>query len=137
MYKLPDGQIDILSLIKPLEGLINPANRWVRLADSIPWERLEAELAPKLYSQRGAPAKPLRLLLGAMLIGDRLGLSDGETARQLQENPYLQYFVGFHEFRHERLFSPQTLTLFRRRLTPQLRRQLRRILREKATKQEA
>ena len=29
MYKLPDGQLDIFTLIHPLEDMLDPLNRWV------------------------------------------------------------------------------------------------------------
>ncbi len=38
----------------------------------------------------GAPAKSGRLAYGALLIKERLGLTDEETAEQVQENPDLQ-----------------------------------------------
>ncbi|NBU76758.1 MAG: transposase [Planctomycetes bacterium] len=43
----------------------------------------------------GAPAKSVRLAFGAIYIKQRLGLSDKETVLQIQENPYLQFFLGF------------------------------------------
>ena len=39
-------------------------------------------------------AKPLRLALGACIIQAEYGYSDEETALQIQEKLYLQYFCG-------------------------------------------
>ncbi len=78
--------------------MLDPENRWVVRARAMPWEELERVLSAKLYSSRGAPAKPLRMMLGAMMIGDHLKCSDAETVRQIQESPYMQYFVGLNEF---------------------------------------
>lgn len=128
MYKLPDGQLDIYTLIHPLEDMLDPENRWVVRARSMPWEELERVLSGKLYSSRGAPAKPLRMMLGAMMIGDHLKCSDAETVRQLQENPYMQYFVGLNEFTRERLFAPLSLSLFRKKITPAIDREIRHII---------
>jgi len=36
--------------------------------------------------------------LGALLIKERLGLTDRETVEAIQENPYLQFFIGYEEF---------------------------------------
>lgn len=130
MYKLPDGQLDIYTLIHPLADMLDPENRWVVRAASLPWEELERVLAAKLYSTRGAPAKPLRMMLGAMMIGDHLKCSDAETVRLIQENPYMQYFVGLNEFTRERLFAPLSLTLFRKKITPAVEREIRRIIKE-------
>ena len=128
MYKLPDGQLDIYTLIHPLADMLDADNRWVVRAKAMPWETLETRIAPKLYSSRGAPAKPLRMMLGAMIIGDFLKVSDAETVRQIQENPYLQFFIGLKEFTHEAVFAPLSLTLFRKRLTPEIEREIRQIL---------
>ncbi|MBQ3879375.1 MAG: transposase [Oscillospiraceae bacterium] len=133
MYKLPDGQLDIYTLIHPLEDMLDAENRWVVRAKAMPWETLEARIAPKLYSTRGAPAKPLRMMLGAMIIGDFLRVSDAETVRQIQENPYLQFFIGLQEFTHEAVFAPLSLTLFRKRLTPEIEREIRQIMKAAET----
>lgn len=130
MYKLPDGQLDIFTLIHPLEDMLDPENRWVVRAKETPWNLLEQQIAPQLYSSRGAPAKPLRMMLGAMMIGDLMNFSDAETVRQIQENPYLQYFIGLQEFTHQPVFAPLSLSIFRRRITPAINRQIRQILRE-------
>ena len=136
MYKLPDGQLDIFSLIGGLEDMLDPSNRWVKRAKETPWDALESELVPVLYSSRGAPAKPLRVMLGAMMIGDTMSVSDAETVRQIQENPYLQYFIGLTEFTHEAVFAPLSLTLFRKRITPEIEKKIRTIIRENAPKAE-
>ncbi len=128
MYKLPDGQLDIFTLIHPLEDMLNPKNRWVIRAKAMPWGELERVLSAKLYSSRGAPAKPLRMMLGAMMIGDYLKCSDAETVRQIQENPYMQFFVGMTEFRQERPFAPLSLSLFRKKITPAIDREIREII---------
>ena len=130
MYKLPDGQINIYSFVHPLEDMLDPANRWVVRSKSIPWEELELHLAARLYSTRGAPAKAVRMMLGAMMIADELGLTDAETVRQIEENPYMQYFVGYHEFTRRRPFTPLSLTLFRKRITPPVAREIRRIVKK-------
>ena len=129
MYKLPDGQLDIYTLIHPLEDMLDPENRWVVRAKAMPWEELERVLSARLYSSRGAPAKPLRMMLGAMYIGDHLKCSDAETVRQIQENPYMQYFVGLQEFQRRPPFNVSLFSQFRGRLTPEARRAFRGLLR--------
>ena len=63
----------------------------------------------------GRPAKSVRLALGAMIVKHKLSLSDEEVVEQIRENPYLQYFVGFEEFRTELPFDSSLMTLFRKR----------------------
>jgi len=63
----------------------------------------------------GAPALPSRVALGALLIKERLGLTDRETVEAIQENPYLQFFLGKEEFSHERPFDASVMVDFRKR----------------------
>lgn len=128
MYKLPDGQMDIYSLYNPMEKLLDPENRWVIWADRIPWAEVEKQWAPRLYARRGAPGKSVRMLLGSLLIQSKLGLSDRETLRMLQENPYMQYFAGFQEFTRGPLYDHTLLGAFKRRLDDEARRDVRRLL---------
>ena len=46
----------------------------------------------------GALAKPFRMALGALIIKEKLGISDRETVEQIKENPYLQYFIGLESY---------------------------------------
>ena len=66
-------------------------------------------------------AKPLRLALGACIIQAEYGYSDEETALQIQETPYLQYFCGYPGYDDEKLpFDPSLMVYFRKRLTPEV-----------------
>jgi len=68
----------------------------------------------------GAPAKPFRMALGALIIKERLGTSDEETVEQIRENPYLQYFLGLSEYSNEAPFEASMLVYFRKRLNREL-----------------
>ena len=77
--------------------------------------------AVRLESSKGNVAKPLRLALGACIIQAEYGYSDEETALQIQENPYLQYFCGYPGYDDEKLpFDPSLMVYFRKRLTPEV-----------------
>ncbi len=43
-------------------------NRWVIMAELIPWEEFEEEYAKQFKKEKGAPAKPFRMALGALII---------------------------------------------------------------------
>jgi len=134
MYKYDDGQLDIYAFIKPLESMLNMENRWVVRAKAIPWEALEDKYCAKLYSSIGAPAKNFRIMLGSLLIKQYLKISDAETVRQIQENPYLQYFIGLNEFTYDPVFTPSLFVSFRRRIDQKTMREIRKIVRT-ATKE--
>lgn len=101
----------------PFGGQLNPNNRWVVLSNLIPWSRAEKEYIKSLGDVRqGNKAFSVRLALGALVIQERLNLSDEETVRQITENPYLQYFIGLPSFQDEAPFHPSSMTHFRKRL---------------------
>lgn len=91
-------------------------NRWVKLSHVIPWNKLSAAYTKNLSADQGRRAKPARLVVGAVIIKHKLCLSDEETVLQIQENPYLQYFVGFSEFQLEKPFVPSLFVEIRRRM---------------------
>jgi len=63
----------------------------------------------------GAPAISGRIAFGALIIKERLGITDEETVEQIIENPYLQYFLGLHEYLEKPLFDPSMMVHFRHR----------------------
>ena len=46
---------------------------------------------------------------------ERLGLTDRETVDAIQENPYLQFFIGLEEFTLDRPFDATLMVDFRKR----------------------
>tara|TARA_R110002095_G_scaffold152042_1_gene131625 strand:+ start:888 stop:2465 length:1578 start_codon:yes stop_codon:yes gene_type:complete len=109
-------QLEFLDFALPFYGHLNPDNRWVTLARLVPWALVE-EIYHQSFSEGGlgAPALPARLALGALLIRERLQLSDRETVEAIRENPYLQFFIGRKEFSHARPFDPSVMVDFRQR----------------------
>jgi IS5 family transposase len=91
-------------------------NRWVIMEKMIPWSEFEAEYAAMFSSEIGAPAKSFRMALGALIIKEKLGISDRETVEQIRENPYLQYFIGMSGYSNEVPFDPSMLVHFRERI---------------------
>ena len=67
-------------------------------------------------SRLGRPAKQARLVVGAVIIEHKLCLSGRETVAQIQENPYLQYFVGLKSFQSKQVFSPTLFVDIRKRM---------------------
>jgi hypothetical protein len=84
----------------------------------IPWQEFEQEYEKYFDPDKGAPAKEFRMALGALIIKEKLGLSDRETVEQIKENPYLQYFIGLNSYQNEPSFDSSMLVHFRKRITP-------------------
>ena len=99
---------------------LSALNRWVKMAQIIPWSEFESEYAANFPADKGAPAKSFRMALGALIIKEKLGISDRETVEQIRENPYLQYFIGLSSYSNELAFNPSLLVHFRQRISPNL-----------------
>ena len=54
--------------------------------------------------------------MGAVIIKHKLCLSDEETVQQIQENPYLPYFVGFPGYQMQVPFAPSLVVEIRKRM---------------------
>jgi transposase, IS5 family len=117
MYRRPTpGQLSFENFYLPFGGKLSGENRWVKMAELIPWEDCESEYAEQLSENMGAPSKSFRMALGALIIKERLGTSDVETVEQIRENPYLQYFLGLSEYSDEAPFDSSMMVHFRKRL---------------------
>jgi len=119
MYRKSDKEI--IAAKKFEFGELSADNRWVIMAKQIPWTEFEEEYA-KNFSDKdhGAPAKSFRMALGALIIKERLGMSDIEIVEQIKENPYLQYFLGMSAYSNEAPFDASMLVHFRKRIGGEL-----------------
>ena len=69
MYKKNrNKQLAFSNFNQPLGLQLNPENRWVRKAETIPWDAIEERYAKLFPSNRGVPAKPLRMAFGSLLL---------------------------------------------------------------------
>jgi transposase, IS5 family len=119
------------------EGKLAQDNRWVKMSKLIPWTEFEEEYAQNFSAEgMGAPAKPFRIALGALIIKERLGVSDRETVEQIRENPYLQYFLGISEYSNRAPFEASMLVHFRQRIGEETVNRINRRIVEKASEKE-
>lgn len=56
------------------------------------------------------------MALGALIIKEKLGISDRETVEQIRENPYLQYFIGLTSYQEKAPFEASMMVYFRQRI---------------------
>ncbi|MBF0272241.1 MAG: transposase, partial [Magnetococcales bacterium] len=106
MIREPDKkQPSLPGFESPFERNLDPNNRWVKLAEVVPWEEFAAAYYSGMSADQGTPAKPARLMVGAVIIKHRQRWTDEETVLQIQENPYLQFFCGFSGFTLEQPFA--------------------------------
>lgn len=110
------NQLSFAEFRTPFEKGIDGNNRWVHLAEQIPWDKLARIYAKSLRDDFGRPAVDARVVIGAMIIKYKKSLSDEETIEEVCENPYLQFFLGFREFTHRRIFDPSLFVTLRKRM---------------------
>jgi len=114
--KTASNQLVLSDFFLPFEGKLNPDNRWVVLANYLPWEEMGKVYESKLSNDQGRVSISARCAIGALIIKHRLGFTDEETIAQIQENPYLQYFVGLSAFSDKKLFDSSLFVTIRKRL---------------------
>ena len=100
----------------PFQTALDKNNRWVKLGECIPWDDLAEGYYQGLCDTQGRPTKDARLVIGAVIIKHKLCLSDRETVSQIQENPYLQYFVGLPGYQKEEPFAASLFVEIRKRM---------------------
>lgn len=82
------------SLFFNFEATLNQKHPLFILANKIHWHVFEKAFLP-LYSQdKGRPAKPIRLMVGLLMLKHIRNVSDESVVEQWSENIYYQYFCG-------------------------------------------
>ena len=115
-----EQQISLTDFNQPLGMKLNENNRWVKKAAMIPWDAIEKKYAKLFPSNKGMPAKPLRMALGSLLIQKEYDYADRELTEQIRENPYYQYFIGLPGYEDKIPFVPSLLVEFRKRLSEEV-----------------
>lgn len=130
-------QMKFQNFYLPFGGELSGENRWVILAEQIPWQRIEQDYRELFSEDEGCPAKAARVGFGALIIKERLGTTDRETVEQIRENPYLQYFLGFAEYSNETPFHHSMMTHFRKRFNKETLAKINDMIVEAAVNQES
>ena len=122
MYKRHIGQVSMLESPEMFGSLpLDPTNDWIKLSKLVPWREFDLKYADNFRSKKGQRAIDSRMALGALLIKPAYkALSDEDITKEIAMNPYLQYFLGLHEYRYECPFDPSMMTRFRQRITPEM-----------------
>ena len=114
---ISQNQLSLVGFETPFTRTLRKDNRWVELADKLPWDILvNTYLNQMRNSDTGADGINARVAIGALIIKHMCDLSDRETVQQIQENMYMQYFIGYTSFSDEIPFDPSLFVNFRKRL---------------------
>jgi hypothetical protein len=111
------NQLTLCGFETPFAQALTTENRWVKLSEQIPWDKIVGKYDLQFKSAEGRPPISGRVVIGAVIIKHLLNLTDRETVMQIQENMFLQYFLGYSSFTNEAPFSPSLFVLIRERLS--------------------
>lgn len=99
-----------------LSNQLNPRDPLFVLSHQINWSAFEEQFGPLYKDGPGQPPKPVRLMVGLMMLQHMHGLSDEQVVHQWVQNPYWQYFCGYDYLQWELPSDPSSLTRWRNRL---------------------
>ena len=100
----------------PFDEHLDSENRWVQFSRILPWDKLASYYYRHMDSGMGAGTLEARIILGAVMIKHHENLSDEGTIEAIQENLYMQYFLGLPTFKKEKVFAPSLFVEIRKRL---------------------
>jgi len=105
-----------LSFYSTFEEQLNHRHSLYILANQVHWCIFEDALSKHYSRTMGAPAKPIRLMVGLLILKHLRNLSDESVVEQWAENAYYQYFCGEAVFAAQAPCVPTELVEFRKRI---------------------
>ena len=95
---------------------LDPGDPLLKLASAIPWQEFEESFSIHYTAATGAPSKPIRLMVGLLVLKQLENLSDEAVVLQWKRNPYYQAFCGMKEFQQKLPCHSTELVHFRKRI---------------------
>ena len=95
---------------------LDPGDPLLKLASAIPWQEFEESFSIHYTAATGAPSKPIRLMVGLLVLKQLENLSDEAVVLQWKRNPYYQAFCGMKEFQRRLPCHSTELVHFRKRI---------------------
>ncbi len=95
---------------------LDPSDPLLKLAQVIPWNDFDNAFSHHYSKNIGAPSKPIRLMVGLLLLKQLENLSDENVVLQWKRNPYYQYFCGIKNFQLTAPCHSTDLVKFRNRI---------------------
>ncbi len=83
-----------MSLFFSLSDTLNQKHPLYILANKVNWSAFETAFTPLYCVNNGRPGKPIRLMVGLLMLKHIRNVSDESVVEQWSENLYYQYFCG-------------------------------------------
>ncbi len=88
----------------------------IQLANTINWTVFDDAFEQHYSQNNGRPSKPIRLMVGLLLLKQLENLSDERVVLQFKRNPYYQYFCGHSNYIPGMPCNATELVHFRKRI---------------------
>ena len=95
---------------------LDPSDPLLKLSTVIPWHEFDEAFSIHYTEDTGAPGKPIRLMVGLLMLKQLENLSDEAVVLQWKRNPYYQAFCGMQEFHWKLPCHSTELVYFRKRI---------------------
>ena len=99
-----------------LESQLNQSHPLYLLSNKIDWRVFEEAFSPLYCEDNGRPCKPIRRMVGLLILKHVRNVSDESVVEQWQENVYYQYFCGEQELQTGVPCTATELVAFRKRI---------------------
>ena len=116
MYTKPTPRTDQQTLFFNLDSQLNQKHPLYQLADKIDWGVFEEAFKGLYCANNGRPCKPIRRMVGLLILKHVRNVSDESIVEQWQENIYYQYFCGEQSIQTCAPCTPTELVEFRKRI---------------------
>ena len=111
-----EKQLTIEEFKTPFQATLLPDNKWVKLGTIVPWDKFASAYMSMMNIGFGRPGISPRVVLGALIIKHIENLDDRGVIAAIQENIYMQFFVGLKEFNPHPVFDPSLFVDIRKRV---------------------
>ncbi len=112
----PQNQMSIFDFKLSFESKMDTENRSVGLSKVISWDDFAAIYGKSFSETCGSKSVVAKVVIGALIIKHLEKKGDQETLQVIQENPYMQFFLGLDHFTFEPVFVPSLFVHIRKRL---------------------
>jgi len=113
---ISEKQLSIEEFKTPFQAKLSAENRWVKLSQVVPWDEFASAYVSIMNTGHGRPGLSPRMVLGALIIKHIEKLDDRGVILAIQENIYMQYFVGLKGFTVDPVFDPSLFVQIRKRV---------------------
>jgi len=116
VHYISEKQLSIFDFKTPFNVELLADNRWVVMSKDVPWDVFANHYISLMDATHGRPGISPRIVLGALIIKHSENLSDRKVIETIQENVYMQFFVGLKGFQIEPIFDSSLFVTIRNRL---------------------